>query len=371
MQENDNILNLLREKGAEASRRALRGVILQPGAIGDCVLTLPLAKFMKDCLRLGRVDILGHTEYIGILPGRTCVDGIRSIDSVDLHRLFVETDTFDLVDGDALINVFGDYAWIVTFLGEPDSNFEQNLIFTANCSTLGEVITLSIKPSKKSSALRRHSFGASATHITDFYIQQFIAQSGLSLESRIVQKTKSLIKATKADINRGRELLKEINVDSSEKLVVIQPGSGGLHKCCHLENFLVVAEELARQTHGGLVSKDIQVIFLLGPAESLRDDATPAVLLRKIEAAGAKCLTDLSLTQVLELLSCADAFLGNDSGITHLAAALGVKTIAVFGPTNPDLYSPIGPAVTVVASSDADFAKKPSASLQQELLNFF
>jgi heptosyltransferase III len=352
MQENDNILNLLREEEAKASRRALRGVILQPGAIGDCVLTLPLAEFMKDCLGLGGVDILGHTEYIGIFPGRTCVDGIRSIDSVDLHRLFVETDTFDLADGDALINVFGDYAWIVTFLGEPDSNFEQNLIFTANCSRSAEVITLSLKPSEKSS-----------THITDFYIQQFIAQSGLFLEPRPVCKTKSLIKATKADINRGRELLKEINVDSSEKLVVIQPGSGGSHKCCHLDNFLVVAEEL--------VSKNIQVIFLLGPAESLRDDATPAVLLRKIEAAGAKCLTDLSLTQVLELLSCADAFLGNDSGITHLAAVMGVKTIAVFGPTDPAVYGPIGPAVTVVASSDADFAKKPSATLQQELLNFF
>jgi ADP-heptose:LPS heptosyltransferase len=83
----------------------------------------------------------------------------------------------------------------------------------------------------------------------------------------------------------------------------------------------------------------------------------------------------------LELLSCADAFLGNDSGITHLAAAMGVKTIAVFGPTNPAIYSPIGPDVTVVASSDlaspteagfakagADFAKKPSVSLQKELL---
>ena len=366
MQENENILNLLKEKGAEAARRALRGVILQPGAIGDCVLTLPLAEFMKDCLGLGGVDILGHTDYIGILPGRTCVDGIRSIDSVDLHRLFAETDTFDLVDGDALINVFGDYAWIVTFLGEPDSNFERNLIFTANCSRSAEVITLSMKPSEKSSA-----------HITDFYIQQFIAQSGLSLEHRPVRKAKSLIKATKADINRGRELLEEINVDFYEKIVVIQPGSGGSHKCCHLDNFLVVAEEL--------VSKDIKVIFLLGPAELEQSfDSAP-----KIEAAGAKCLTDLSLTQVLELLSCADAFLGNDSGITHLAAAMGVKTIAVFGPatarhsaetsptnqatagsalTSPDLYSPIGSAVTVLASSDADFAKKPSASLQQELL---
>lgn len=364
MQENDNILNLLREKGAETAREALRGVILQPGAIGDCVLALPLAEFMKDCLGLGGIDILGHTEYIGILPGRTCVDGIRSIDSVDLHRLFAETNTFDLADGDALIDVFGDYAWIVTFLGEPDSNFEQNLIFTANCSRSAEVVTLSMKPSQKLSA-----------HITDFYIQQFIAQSGLSLGPRPVQKTKSLIKATKADINGGKELLEEMDIDFSEKVVVIQPGSGGSRKCCHLDNFLAVAEKLARQTHGGLVSKDIKVIFLLGPAELERfSDAT----IKKITSV-AKCLTDLSLTQVLELLSCADAFLGNDSGITHLAAALGVKTIAVFGPatarhsaetspTNVDIYRPIGPAVTVLASSDADFAKKPLPSLQKELL---
>jgi len=216
----------------------------------------------------------------------------------------------------------------------------------------------------------------SSAHISDFYIQQFIAQSGLSLEPRPVQKTKSLIKATKADINRGRELLEAPlpafagKQGGYEKLVVIQPGSGGSHKCCHLDNFLVVAEEL--------VSKDIKVIFLLGPAELEQfSDATPAVLLRKIEAAGAKCLTDLSLTQVLELLSCADAFLGNDSGITHLAAALGVKTIAVFGPTpdydirgqaNPEIYRPIGPAVTVLTSSNTDFAKNPSAKLQKELL---
>jgi heptosyltransferase-3 len=348
MQENDNILNLLREKGVEAARRALRGVILQPGAIGDCVLTLPLAEFMKDCIGLGGVDILGHTEYIDIFPGRTCVDGIRSIDSVDLHRLFAETSTFDLADGDALINTFGDYAWIVTFLGEPDSNFEQNLIFTANCSRSTEVITLSLKPSEKS-----------PTHITDFYIQQFIVQSGLLLEPRPVNKAKSLIKTTKTDINRGRELLEEINVDFNKKLVVIQPGSGGLHKCCHLDNFLVVAEKL--------ISKNIQVVFLLGPAEVERLSESA---MAEIEAV-AERLVNLPLADVLAVLSNAGCYIGNDSGITHLAAAMGVKTVAVFGPTNRDLYSPIGQAVTVLASSSADFTRKPSAGLQRELLNFF
>lgn len=345
MRGDDNILNLLMEKGAEVAREAKRGVILQPGSIGDCMLTLPLADFMKDCLGLGGVDILGHTEYIGILPGRTCVDSIRSIDLVDLHRLFAETKGFDLADGDALINVFSDYAWIVTFLGEPDSDFEQNLIFTANCSHSAEVITLSMKPSEKLSG-----------HITDFYIEQFIAKSGLSLDPWRVRKGKGLIKATKADINRGREVLEEINVVFSEKLVVIQPGSGGLHKCCHLDNFLAVAKEL--------VSSGIEVIFLLGPAELEQfGDAT----IKKIRSV-AHCLTDMSLTGVLGLLSCADGFVGNDSGITHLAGALGVRTLAVFGPTNPDVYRPIGPSVTVFAGSSASFAEKPSASLQQELL---
>lgn len=345
MRGDDNILNLLMEKGAEATRVAQRGVILQPGSIGDCVLTLPLAEFMKDCLGLGGVDILGHTEYIGILPGRTCVDGIGSIDLVDLHRLFAETKGFDLADRDALISVFSDYAWIVTFLGEPASDFEQNLIFTANCSHSAEVITLSMKPPEKLSS-----------HITDFYIEQFIAQSGLSLDPWRVRKGKGLIKATKADINKGREVLEEINVDFSEKLVVIQPGSGGLHKCCHLDNFLAVAKEL--------VSSGIEVIFLLGPAELEQfSDAT----IKKIRSV-ANCLTDLSLTGVLGLLSCADGFVGNDSGITHFAGALGVRTLAVFGPTNPDVYRPIGPSVTVFASSTASFAEEPSEDLQQELL---
>ena len=345
MQTNDDILNLLREKGAEAARKMQRGLILQPGAIGDCISTLPLAEFMKDSLQLGGIDILGHTEYLGIFPGRSCVDSIRSIDSLDLHRLFTETKSFDLADGDALINAFADYTWIVTFLGEPDSDFEQNLIYTANCSHSAEVITLSLTPQKDFSG-----------HLTEFYTQQFAEQSGLSLQTRRVRLGDCLIKATKADINRGEELLREISIEPSEKLVVIQPGSGGADKCWHLDNFLALAKELS--------SKGIEVIFLLGPAES--DRFTDAII--KNISSVAKYLTDLSLTEVLRLLSCANGFVGNDSGITHLAAGLGVRTLAVFGPTNPAVYRPIGPAVTVFVNSTTAFAKKPSVSLQRELL---
>ena len=85
-------------------------------------------------------------------PERTCVDSIRSIDTAELHRLFAAPASFDLADRDPLIHMFADYSWIVTFLGEPGSDFEQNLIFTANCSHSAEVITLSLKPPEAASS---------------------------------------------------------------------------------------------------------------------------------------------------------------------------------------------------------------------------
>ena len=83
-----NIIDKLREKLAIAAQQGRRGVILQPGAIGDCILTLPLAELMKETVCPGGVDIIGHTEYLGMLPGRSCVDAVRSLDSISLHRLF-------------------------------------------------------------------------------------------------------------------------------------------------------------------------------------------------------------------------------------------------------------------------------------------
>ena len=57
---------------------------------------------------------------------------------------------------------------------------------------------------------------------------------------------------------------------------------------------------------------------------------------------GVQVLENLSLTEVsLHLRQCR-AFIGNDSGITHLAAYLGCPTVALFGPTDPRVWGPIG-----------------------------
>ena len=56
--------------------------------------------------------------------------------------------------------------------------------------------------------------------------------------------------------------------------------------------------------------------------------------------------TDLG--ELAHWLAGAELYLGNDSGITHLAAALGVRTVALFGPTDPRKWAPRGPNVTVL-----------------------
>lgn len=345
MKAESDILDLLRAQSIEAERKAQRALIIQPGAIGDSILTLPLAAFLKETLQLGGVDVLGHTEYVGILPGRTCINRISSIDSIDLHRLFIEPKAFNLADRDPLIHAFAGYAWIVTFMGEPGSDFEQNLIFTANCTHSAEVVTLPLKPPEDISE-----------HLIDFYIKQFIHQSGLSIQTQSIKSEEHLIKATNADINNGAELLVEIGLDPHEKLVVIQPGSGTLNKRWHINNFLAVAKEL--------LLKGIEVLFLLGPAELEKFSDKSIQKFTSVT----KCLKDLSLSEVLRLLSCTDIFVGNDSGITHLAAMSGVRTVAVFGPTKPDVYKPIGSDVTVVVDNTSAFTKKPSPKLQRHIL---
>jgi ADP-heptose:LPS heptosyltransferase len=61
-------------------------------------------------------------------------------------------------------------------------------------------------------------------------------------------------------------------------------------------------------------------------------------------------LIEPDLLQVARRMASADLYVGNDAGTTHLAAALGTPTIAIFGPSDPQVWQPLGTHVAVVAS---------------------
>jgi ADP-heptose:LPS heptosyltransferase len=59
-------------------------------------------------------------------------------------------------------------------------------------------------------------------------------------------------------------------------------------------------------------------------------------------------LKNAELSTVAASISQARLYIGHDSGITHLAAALSIPTIACFGPTKPSRWAPLGNTVTVL-----------------------
>ncbi|MEQ8493816.1 MAG: glycosyltransferase family 9 protein, partial [Gammaproteobacteria bacterium] len=112
------------------------------------------------------------------------------------------------------------------------------------------------------------------------------------------------------------------------------------------------------------VAPRFDALLVLGAAE----DAPAAAALHAVSL---PCLdltgrTDLPLA--CALLARAAAFVGNDSGLGHIAAALGVPTVTVFGPGRPERYRPWGPRARVVLAPDADLARLEPATVAAALV---
>lgn len=319
-----------------------RGVIITPGALGDSLLMLPLAQFMKQTLCLQQIEMIGHLHHIGFYLGRTCIDMIRSIDSVEFHRLFVEEKSFSVDDCDSLLTALSRYEWIVSFLGHGNPDFENNLIFAINCRQAADIAFLPLLPPTDS-----------ADHVTDFYVRQFQQTLGAAYEFPTWTHPLRTVHPKPDDHERGRERLCSVGLTSNAKTVILHPGSGGPAKCWPIENFVALAAAL--QQNG------LQVAFLLGPAESER--LCPDKI-GQLQSA-APILSGLTLTESLQALCCADLFVGNDSGVSHLSAALGLRCLVLFGPSNPLLYQPIGPKVRILAESPEAFARSDPAAVQK------
>jgi len=103
--------------------------------------------------------------------------------------------------------------------------------------------------------------------------------------------------------------------------VWIHPGSGSRDKCW--SGFAKLAEAIP------------EALILTGPSESF-------------ESGKHRILAGLSLEEVSRKIRSCRMFIGNDSGITHLAAYWGCPTLALFGPTDPQIWGPLGRRVKII-----------------------
>jgi len=124
---------------------------------------------------------------------------------------------------------------------------------------------------------------------------------------------------------------------------LLAPGSGSPAKCWPQAAWLALAADLQRQATG------LQV--LVGPTEQERDD--PRGWPWPADVQFVMPSTSLGLANALATVG---GFVGNDSGPTHLAAMLGVPTVALFGPSDAAVWAPPAPATVVLAAPGGQLA---------------
>jgi len=117
------------------------------------------------------------------------------------------------------------------------------------------------------------------------------------------------------------------------RTLVLHPGAGSAAKCWTAEGFGRLAGEWRRR--GG------DVVVLLGPAE---EDHVASW-----RAAGYEVATGLDIRGAAALIASAPRYVGNDSGISHLAGVLGRRGAVLFGPTRAGRWRPRGGALEPVA----------------------
>ncbi len=133
----------------------------------------------------------------------------------------------------------------------------------------------------------------------------------------------------------AREYLGQVNVPCTEPFALVHPGSGSPTKCAEPQVLAPLWKVLAEA--------EVQPWILEGPADRAQVGRLCALLPNEPAV-----LRGIDVATLAGLIAQAALFIGQDSGPTHLAGLMGTPTVALFGPTDANRWSPRGRSVKVL-----------------------
>jgi ADP-heptose:LPS heptosyltransferase len=283
-------------------------LIIRPSALGDTLMLMPAIAQLRGSTQ---IVLVGRSPGVDILW--PYVNRVIDYEGSGWHRLFLENldvdQAFSLPEADCA----------VAFLSDPDGNVNKNL---KTCLPKTSVHFFPAFPPEE------------ANLHAAFYLAQCLERAGLPVDPH-----KCLKEAGE------RPLLKGGAQQTQKKKIVFHPGSGGKRKNHPPEFWL---ELIGKLTSHFLSPSFSKTIILLGPAEK---HLLP-FFTEKLAAERAEILFAPELKQLQSILTQAPLYVGQDSGITHLAAMLGTPTIALFKNTPVHQWRPLGPAVRVIQTQE-------------------
>lgn len=275
-----------------------RILVLRGGAIGDFIATLPAIRALREQWPRAHIELIGYPHIAGLAQAAGLVNRVRSLDSADIARLFAHHPGLD----PAALHYFQSFHVAVSYLYDPEGRVKTNL------TEIG---------------IRTVLYGSPL--VTEQHAVPTLFKPLESLAIYPGADEMPRLRLPPTHIERGRTRITALGADP----LAIHPGSGSPAKNWPLDHFLQVERHLRDQTGQ-------RAFFILGEADQALADALHA---RKCDI---PVLKNCTLLETAETLAACHRYLGNDSGITHIAAALGIRTTALYGPSNPAHWGVLG-----------------------------
>ncbi len=165
---------------------------------------------------------------------------------------------------------------------------------------------------------------------------------GLSGEARRYEYT-----VTEEERQAARAWLQASGLADGRPLVVLHPGANWPHKRWAPERFAELGDRIA-------AAHPVQMAITGGPG----DVALANAVRQRMRQPALVVAGQTTVRQLAACLECARLFVSNDTGVLHLAAALGRPLVALYGPTSPALTGPLGLPDRTVILHHADCCPK-------------
>ncbi len=287
-----------------------RVLVVRLRSIGDTVLTTPSLFALRRFLPNVQIDILLEDWVAPVLDGSDLVDRVITLprDSTPARaRLARELRSTRY---DVVYNLHG--GTTATFLtratgAKHRAGFENYQYARLHNHVAPSPLTIWQRPTLHSVEQQLALIGWTGVPVTD--------------------RPPTRLAVTDSASSSITERLEDIGLASGESIAMVHPTAAFDTKQWSVEKFARVSEALR---HRGLAP-----LVVVAPNEN----ETAQALIAE-SSAGPAVLSDLSLPEVTALAARARVFIGNDSGIAHIAAAAGVPCVVVFGSSNRNHWRP-------------------------------
>ena len=279
-----------------------RILVIRGGAVGDVIVTLPAFRALRLAFPNAHIEVLGHPQRVCLARHPAYADAIVDAEKLDIYRLFSR----GVREARILASYLSGFDLILSYVPALSPVFIDNI--QRYCS--GKVIAWPPHPS-------------GAVHATDHLLRPVLGfvDTTPSAEPRVYPDTEHRQAANRFWQSTGLPV---------QGVLAIHAGSGGPHKLWPQEGW--------QQVLTWAVNNGVPGILTCGPAEQERGLGP---LLKNLSPAW-QVLRNVPLPMLAAILEKCTVFAGHDSGVTHLAAAVGTPTLALFGPTDPRVWGPRG-----------------------------